>query len=230
MERKNVLTLSLSLAGAGAAVMYFLDPDRGNRRRAFIRDKTVRIAKKSGSLFSKASRDLGNRTAGAFAETKSRWGTDTTDDDVLAERIRSKMGRVISHPSSVDISVRGGRVTASGDVLQSEFGDLMSCLYSVRGVRDVENKVKTHSSASEFTSEQERGTSRSRQRNGFPGVRVALGATGGALALYGMKKHSTAGRILRAVGVGLLSSELANTGFSHLVPHASELSEGRWAH
>ncbi len=230
MEKKNVLTLSLSLAGIGAAAMYFLDPDRGNRRRAFIRDKTVRIAKKSGSFFSKTSRDLSNRTAGAFAETKARWSTDNSDDDVLAERIRSKMGRVVSHPGSVDISVRGGRVTATGDVLQSEFGDLMSCLYSVRGVRDVENKVKTHSSALEFTSEEERGASRRRERNGFPGVRVALGATGGALALYGMKKHSKAGRILRAVGIGLLSSELSNAGFSHLLPHAGALSESRWTH
>jgi hypothetical protein len=225
MENKNALTLSLSLAGIGAAAMYLLDPDRGNRRRAFIRDKTVRIAKRSGSLFSKASRDLGNRATGAFAETKSRWGTDSVDDDVLTERIRSKMGRAISHSSEVDVTVRDGRVTLSGDVLQSEFSDLMSCVYSVRGVKDVENKVKTHSSTSGFPAFQGTGRERLAGARGWsrsPGIRLALGATGGALAIYGMKKHTPAGRVIGAVGVGLLSSELTNTGFSQLAPGKPE--------
>lgn len=217
MEKEKLLTLSLGLAGIGAAAMYLLDPDRGDRRRAFIRDKTVRIAKRSSSLFGVASRDLGNRAAGAFAETKSRWGTDTADDAVLAERVRSKMGRAISHPGTLEVKVRDGRVTLSGDVLQSEFSDLMSCVYAVRGVKDVENKVKTHSSASGFPALQgheRRAGVRAWSRS--PGIRLALGATGGALAIYAMRKHNTAGRVLGAVGVGLLSSELTNTGFSQL--------------
>jgi hypothetical protein len=219
MEKQKLLTLSLGVAGIGAAAMYFLDPDRGNRRRSFVRDKTVSVAKRTGTLFGRASRELGNRTAGAFAETKSRWGTDMADDDVLAERIRSKMGRATSHPSAIDVRVRDGRVTLGGDVLQSEFSDLMSCVYSVRGVKDVENKVRTHSSASGFPSLQGAGRERRAGARGWtrsPGIRLALGATGGALALYGMRKHSAAGRVLGAVGVGLLSSELTNTGFSQL--------------
>ena len=131
------------------------------------------------------------------------------------------MRRAISHPGAIEVTVREGRVTLGGDVLQSEFSDLMSFVYSVRGVTNVENKVKTHSSFSGFPAPQ--GTGRewpggARGLRRLPGIRLALGATGGALALYGMKKHNRMGKVLGAVGVGLLSSELTNTGFSQLAP------------
>ena len=34
--------------GIGAALMYLLDPDRGRRRRALVRDKAVHFARVSG--------------------------------------------------------------------------------------------------------------------------------------------------------------------------------------
>src|SRR2546423_9072679 len=67
-----VLAKSLGAVGVGAALMFFLDPDRGNRRRALLRDKAMRLAKNSGASFRKATRDLGNRATGILAETRSR--------------------------------------------------------------------------------------------------------------------------------------------------------------
>jgi hypothetical protein len=47
---RGELTL-LGGIGLGAALMYTLDPDRGNRRRALVRDKLVSAAHKtSGGL------------------------------------------------------------------------------------------------------------------------------------------------------------------------------------
>jgi hypothetical protein len=50
--------------GAGAALMFLLDPDRGRRRRAWIRNKCVRIGKKTERAMQTASRDVRNRLHG----------------------------------------------------------------------------------------------------------------------------------------------------------------------
>lgn len=55
----------------GAAVMYVLDPDKGRRRRALVRDKAVRAAHKTGDVIGSRSRDLGNRARGIAAEARS---------------------------------------------------------------------------------------------------------------------------------------------------------------
>jgi hypothetical protein len=50
--------------GAGAALMFLLDPDRGRRRRAWIRNKCVRIGKKTERAMQTTSRDVRNRLQG----------------------------------------------------------------------------------------------------------------------------------------------------------------------
>ncbi|HKX82644.1 MAG TPA: YtxH domain-containing protein [Pyrinomonadaceae bacterium] len=57
--------------GAGAALMYLLDPDRGNRRRALIRDKAVSLNRRARKAFSGKVEDLGNRAKGLMLETQS---------------------------------------------------------------------------------------------------------------------------------------------------------------
>lgn len=208
------LTTSASAAGIGAAAMFFLDPDRGNRRRALVRDKTAGAATRTGRLFRKASRDLEHRAEGAIAEARSRLKPEWVDDAVLVERIRSKMGRAVSHPGAIDVSVSSGCATLRGDVLQSELSDLMSTLYSLPGVRHVRNKLRAHSNDTTFSTLQ--GGRRDHHANHTPRVRLAVGATGGAMAVYGMKRRGTLGKVLGTVGASLLGSEVANTGFSRL--------------
>src|SRR5919201_362461 len=87
---RRELTL-LSGIGAGAALMYMLDPDRGGRRAA--------------------------------------------------------MGRVVSHPHAIRVESNWGRVTLSGNILESEVDDLLSCAASVHGVREVENRLTPHAEA-----------------------------------------------------------------------------------
>ena len=57
--------------GAGAALMYLLDPDRGSRRRALIRDKAVSISKQTRKAIAGKAEDLQNRTKGLIHEAKS---------------------------------------------------------------------------------------------------------------------------------------------------------------
>ena len=59
--------------GAGAALMYLFDPDRGNRRRALIRDKAVSMNRKTRQAVTGKVEDLRNRTKGMLHEAKSAY-------------------------------------------------------------------------------------------------------------------------------------------------------------
>lgn len=56
--------------GLGAGLMYFLDPDRGRRRRAFVRDKANHLLHTTEAFAGTTRRDLSNRTRGVIAEVR----------------------------------------------------------------------------------------------------------------------------------------------------------------
>lgn len=56
----------------GAALMYIFDPERGQRRRALMRDQVVSAWHKGGDLIDKKARHFQNRVTGLVAETRSR--------------------------------------------------------------------------------------------------------------------------------------------------------------
>lgn len=51
-------------AAAGAGVMFILDPANGRKRRALVRDKTVKAWNESSRAVNRTTRDLRNRSAG----------------------------------------------------------------------------------------------------------------------------------------------------------------------
>jgi hypothetical protein len=59
------------LAGLGLA--FILDPDRGARRRALIRDKATQTGRRLADGVGTKTRDLRNRAEGAAAELRSRF-------------------------------------------------------------------------------------------------------------------------------------------------------------
>ncbi len=69
MERSEVMIAFLAGVGTGAALMYFLDPDRGGRRRALVRDKAVGLTNDAREALNAASGNLSNRAYGVYAET-----------------------------------------------------------------------------------------------------------------------------------------------------------------
>src|SRR3954451_6866138 len=87
----------LALVGLGAGLMYFLDPDRGRRRRALVRDQLVHALHEIDDAIGVVSRDLDNRSRGALARIRTLAGR-RAGEEVLAERVRSKLGRFVSHP------------------------------------------------------------------------------------------------------------------------------------
>src|SRR5215216_5482946 len=90
--------------GLGAALMYSLDPDRGRRRRARVRDKVLSAAHRAPDAIGTTARDVRNRARGLAAEVGSMYAAAAeVADDVLVARVRSKLGRFVSHPHAVEV-------------------------------------------------------------------------------------------------------------------------------
>ncbi len=144
MKRSTDLVTGMIL---GAGLMYLLDPDRGRRRRALLRDQLVSGMHKVEDLgedVAAASRDVQNRARGVVAEAQSRLRSEEVDDSVLEARVRSEMGHAVSNPSAIHVTARDGRITLTGPILAQEVDSLLSTVRSVRGVSEVENRLDVH--------------------------------------------------------------------------------------
>ena len=67
---RAILALLTGL-GAGAAVMYLFDPKDGNRRRAMIRDKAVKLDLLAREAIEGHTKDISNRAIGMVHQLKS---------------------------------------------------------------------------------------------------------------------------------------------------------------
>jgi osmotically-inducible protein OsmY len=130
--------------GVGAALMYLFDPERGNRRRALLRDKAFHVARATREKLDVKSRDAANRLHGVLARTGSLLTRERVPDAVVAERVRSRIGHVVSHPGSIEIVAQDGRVTLAGPLLTSELDPVLREVERVHGVTAVENKLELH--------------------------------------------------------------------------------------
>jgi hypothetical protein len=128
----------------GAAVMYLLDPDGGRRRRALVRDQLVHAAHRAEDVAGTTSRDLGNRARGVVADLRGRWVPRDVDDDVLGERVRTRIGAVTGQAGAVQAEVKDGRVILAGPVLAEDVQRLVRRVRAVRGVKEVENRLEIH--------------------------------------------------------------------------------------
>ena len=212
----TIRTSWLGALGAGAAIMYLLDPDRGRRRRAMVRDGIASRVWDSGQFLEKTGRDVGNRARGLVARARGRVVSEgLVDDEVLVERVRAKMGRSVSHPGSIEVTARDGRVTLSGPILADEVDDLLSTVRSVRGILEVDDMLEVHSEPGHVAGLQGTGRRRGeisefRQEHWSPAARLAAGTAGGALTVFGLKRFGKLGGAATAVGAGLLARSIAN--------------------
>jgi osmotically-inducible protein OsmY len=131
----------------GAGLMYFLDPDRGRRRRALLRDQIAHAGNELeglGDAVASQARHLTNQAGGMVAETRARVMREEVDDVTLTARVRSELGRLVSNPSSIGVSADHGRITLTGPILTREVDSLIDGVESIRGVADVINRLQVH--------------------------------------------------------------------------------------
>jgi osmotically-inducible protein OsmY len=135
---------------AGAGMMYLLDPDRGTRRRALVRDQLVHAGHEAGDLGEAAAsrgRDIRNRARGAVAETRNRLSKEDVEDSVLEARVRSQLGHHTTEADDILVDVANGMVTLSGAVRVTDVDGLIAGIGKVRGVRNVESALSVSDGA-----------------------------------------------------------------------------------
>ncbi len=211
----------LSAAGIGAGCMYLFDPDRGKRRRAEIRNKAKHINHIAIEAAGKTQRDLHNHLLGVGAEIGSFVCSEEVADDVLKARIRSKLGRLVSHPHSIEVKVVDGRAILTGPILAVEVVPLFEVISGIAGLKSIENLLELHESAD--IPALQGGKLRGGERFGpfrttwSPTTRLVAGLAGGALTIYGGKRRGALGSAMSAVGVGMLARALTNSETRRLV-------------
>jgi len=92
------------------------------------------------------SRSLANRSRGLLAKVRSRSPLvpEPVSDTVLAERVRSQIGHVVTHAGAIGVSVREGRVTLTGRVLRGEVRRLLKRISRVPGLTRVDNDLEAY--------------------------------------------------------------------------------------
>lgn len=208
--------------GVGALAMYILDPDRGRRRRAIGRDRFLHVSRKFQHTAKVTMRDIRQRIRGVAAETRSRFETAGTHDTVLQERVRSKIGRVVSHPHAIRVSSQNGAVTLEGPILSGELGKLVSAAESVPGVNRVVNRLEPHT-ASQGIPALQGGVERAGQRfellqaNWSPSARLIMAVAGLSLSLYGLRRRDGFGALWGIAGLGAAGRATTNLNLSGLL-------------
>jgi uncharacterized membrane protein len=200
---------------AGARCMYMLDPDLGRRRRALVCDRVTWVFHHTQRTLDKSLRDLGNRLQGLVANTTSLLMPERVPDEVLIERVRTRLGRVVSHPGAIEVAVKSGIVTLSGPVFEDEAPRLLWAVRSMRDVLGVENRLKLHRSAEGVPGLQ--GPERPRRQEfellreeWAPATRLVVGTSGGLLLAAGATRRGLLGAGLGLLGTGLILRSLTN--------------------
>src|SRR6476659_3268486 len=136
----RVMRLATAFA-AGAAVMYYLDPQTGRRRRALVRDKSAAVGHDVKEAARSRTRRAVNHVRGAAARTRAQLANEVVDDDILRDRVRSRLGHLVDAP--IDVEVRDGRVVLIGNLTARGFDELISDISAVPGVQHVESRLPT---------------------------------------------------------------------------------------
>jgi hypothetical protein len=189
--------------------MYFADPQEGRRRRARLRDVVVHTSHILETATGRTTRDIENRTAGLAARAAASLVPQPPPiDDVLAARVRARLGRLVSHPGAIEAKAASGRITLSGPVFEAEVEQLLEGVRAVPGVTHVENQLESHAQAGDISALQGPGPLKLHGAPSdwvpwTPATRVMAGATGLALMAWAARH-----RTMRGTAVGLTGFEL----------------------
>jgi uncharacterized membrane protein len=212
------------LAGAcvGAAGMFLIDPTRGARRRGVIRDRLAHAGHLTSDCIETTRRDFAQRAQGLWAEAYRRFESEDVPDPILAERVRAKLGRYVSHPHAVEVDADCGCVTLRGQILTHEVKPLLRAVGRIPGVQEVDDLLERHDRAGNIPSLQG-GSARPgdrpevMQRDWSPAARTLVGSAGSAIVAYAAARRDVFGVLFGLAGTALVLRAATNLEARRLV-------------
>ena len=135
---------TIGAAAAGALAMYYLDPELGERRRALLAE-LVRNGLPGERRQPQRTR-LPRR-----AYLRPTYADPRTDAE-LRDAIQARLGRMVSHPGAIDVSVDNGVVRLSGRILAKERDGLLAQVQQMTGVQKLVNAMTAHDLPQEIAS------------------------------------------------------------------------------
>lgn len=211
MKLKTLITT----LGLGAGLMYFLDPQHGERRRNMVRNKANQFVNDIDESINIAMQDARNRARGVLSEMTARLSDERTPDWILEERLRSNLGRTGRYTRGINIRADQGRIYLSGPALREDQDTLVKAAMRTRGVHGVENQLQIFDNPQDIPALQSaaetRGQIRSNlQHNWSPSTRLLSSVGGSLLTLYGLTRKGVAKPVLGTAGLVLTARGLTN--------------------
>lgn len=138
---EDILALTAGL-GAGAGLMYLCDPDRGRSRRNRLVAQAAGLLHHDENRLKKRAKDMLNRAHGFVAEAASTFAPEEqVPDDTLADRVRSRMGHILSESQGIQVHAHDGVVTLEGRLTHAERRMLGKEVGAIPGVTRVNDRM-----------------------------------------------------------------------------------------
>jgi hypothetical protein len=136
----------LVVSAVSAVGAYFLDPDRGARRRNVTRDRALALLRRGGREASGQARDAGGRAVGAAHELREKATPDSAvakplNDQTLIRKVETELFRDPDVPKAdISVDAAGGVVWLRGQAKTQEMiEDLERQAADIPEVERVEN-------------------------------------------------------------------------------------------
>jgi uncharacterized membrane protein len=206
----------LITVGLGAGMMYFFDPQQGNRRRAQVQNTINRWISDLDDSISKGKLDLRNRTRGVLSEMTARLSDQGAPDWILEERVRSNFGRISNNTRAIDVRADGGYIYLSGPAMREDRDAILKAAARTRGVYGVQDELRLVDTPQDIPALQagmsmgEQSSSQIQPQNWSPATRLLSGVGGSLLTLYGLRRSGLTKPLLSTAGLIITARSVTN--------------------
>jgi osmotically-inducible protein OsmY len=141
-ERRQKVKSTLTGIGAGAAIVYFFDPQSGKRRRAVARDRITALVRRGARSGARLGRYAASEGYGLVQRVRhtGNGAQQQLNDVTLARKVESEVLGSSPLKGRVNVNAENGTVVLRGQATSAdEIRELEERVRNVDGVRDVRN-------------------------------------------------------------------------------------------